>query len=422
MLQLWRILKGLKLREKWAMWGAFLLGMCVPVQILSQTWDDHDRSGRTATRDVALNYLETLDPGAIVFTPDDNSIFPMWYITEVEDPSRGITVVPTPYLGTDWYPAQLQRAGRAGQRVPLTAPDALTATGGISYVRVSSDTLEWREAVPALRNFYTQILSSGDQTSYRVLRTPLLYFVQEGDTIRVDMRKTGGSLVKGSEIITLDMLATNAAREKPRPVWWASRSGDGMLGGQLKKHLESVGPLSRFSPSRPGFNAARTADLALHAWNYGGVVPGEDAPYFDPLTASQVIGWRQAAIRAAVALVDSAPQTSLALLERLEREAPASALPYDAYPLTDHVPGVKMEPEGKNTFVDEGVMIALTYQRLGEVLKRPDLVSRGREMAAGRLGELRQVAEYVTALRPQYRKFVTYRVGRLLAAYRTHRR
>ena len=55
---------------------AFVIGMVIPVQMVSQTWDDHDRSRRFAARDYAINYLESLEPNAIVFCNGDNDTFP----------------------------------------------------------------------------------------------------------------------------------------------------------------------------------------------------------------------------------------------------------------------------------------------------------------------------------------------------------
>ena len=60
--------------------------LAVPVQMASQTWDDHDRSGRFTCRDFGQNYLNTLqDKGnPIIFTNGDNDTFPLWYNQEVE--------------------------------------------------------------------------------------------------------------------------------------------------------------------------------------------------------------------------------------------------------------------------------------------------------------------------------------------------
>ena len=60
------------------------VGLLVPLQVVSQTWDDHDRSGRYTTRDFGMNYLSSVDDNAIIFTNGDNDTFPLWYAQEVE--------------------------------------------------------------------------------------------------------------------------------------------------------------------------------------------------------------------------------------------------------------------------------------------------------------------------------------------------
>ena len=79
--------------------------LAVPVQMASQTWDDHDRSGRYTCRDFGQNYLNTLqDKGnPIIFTNGDNDTFPLWYNQEVEGVRTDARVCNLSYLQTDWY-------------------------------------------------------------------------------------------------------------------------------------------------------------------------------------------------------------------------------------------------------------------------------------------------------------------------------
>ena len=82
----------------------------VPVQMASQTWDDHDRSGRYTCRDFGQNYLMTLqDKGnPIIFTNGDNDTFPLWYNQEVEGVRTDTRVCNLSYLQTDWYIDQMK--------------------------------------------------------------------------------------------------------------------------------------------------------------------------------------------------------------------------------------------------------------------------------------------------------------------------
>jgi hypothetical protein len=86
-------------------------GLCllaVPVLMANQEWDDHDRSNKTLARDLAIDYLESCAPNAIVVSFGDNDTYPLWYAQEVEGIRRDIRVINSSLLGTDWYINQLR--------------------------------------------------------------------------------------------------------------------------------------------------------------------------------------------------------------------------------------------------------------------------------------------------------------------------
>ena len=101
---------------------ASLAGICVPLQMVSQTWDDHDRSGRFACRDFGLNYLNTLPEkgNPIIFTNGDNDTFPLWYNQEVEGQRTDARVCNLSYLQTDWYTDQMKRPAYDSPALPIT--------------------------------------------------------------------------------------------------------------------------------------------------------------------------------------------------------------------------------------------------------------------------------------------------------------
>ena len=96
--------------------------LLVPVQMVSQTWDDHDRSGRFACRDFGQNYLNTLpDEGCpVIFTCGDNDTFPLWYNQEVEGERTDARVCNLSYLQTDWYTDQMKRPAYDSPSLPIT--------------------------------------------------------------------------------------------------------------------------------------------------------------------------------------------------------------------------------------------------------------------------------------------------------------
>ena len=101
---------------------ASVIGVLVPIQMVSQTWDDHDRSNRYTCRDFGANYLNTLpDKGCpIIFTNGDNDTFPLWYNQEVEGTRTDARVCNLSYLQTDWYTDQMRRPAYDSKALPIT--------------------------------------------------------------------------------------------------------------------------------------------------------------------------------------------------------------------------------------------------------------------------------------------------------------
>ena len=101
---------------------ASVIGILVPLQMVSQTWDDHDRSDRFACRDFGLNYLNTLPAkgNPIIFTTGDNDTFPLWYNQEVEGNRTDARVCNLAELQTDWYTDQMRRPAYDSPALPIT--------------------------------------------------------------------------------------------------------------------------------------------------------------------------------------------------------------------------------------------------------------------------------------------------------------
>ncbi|MDG1057587.1 MAG: DUF2723 domain-containing protein, partial [Flavobacteriaceae bacterium] len=83
--------------------------VAVPGILLSQNWDDHNRSNRKTAHAMAVNYLESCAPNAIIFTIGDNDTFPLWYAQEIEGIRTDVRVVCTSLLSADWYIDQMKR-------------------------------------------------------------------------------------------------------------------------------------------------------------------------------------------------------------------------------------------------------------------------------------------------------------------------
>jgi hypothetical protein len=91
-----------------AVLAALLCVLAVPTLMAQQEWDDHDRSKKVLSRDLAKDYLESCAPNAILFTFGDNDTYPLWYAQEVEGIRQDIRVINYSLLGIDWYINQLR--------------------------------------------------------------------------------------------------------------------------------------------------------------------------------------------------------------------------------------------------------------------------------------------------------------------------
>ena len=90
--------------------GITLAGLVlVPGIMAEQGWDDHNRSGKYAARDLAMNYLSSCDKDAVLITNGDNDTFPLWYVQEVEDYRTDVRVVNYMLSSGYWYVHQLGR-------------------------------------------------------------------------------------------------------------------------------------------------------------------------------------------------------------------------------------------------------------------------------------------------------------------------
>ena len=91
----------------------------VPVQMASENWDDHDRSGRTLARDTGINYLSSVGENAILFTNGDNDTYPLWYVQETEGFRTDVRVTNLSFLQTEWYIDQLVRPAYESEPLPI---------------------------------------------------------------------------------------------------------------------------------------------------------------------------------------------------------------------------------------------------------------------------------------------------------------
>lgn len=123
---LWGILAGVGLAWAWRVVASLVapagevgLGLrrTAPILVLAGlplllNWNWATRAGDYAARDWAYDLLMSVEPYGVLFTNGDNDTFPLWYLQEVEEIRKDVTVVVGQYLYTDWYLKQLQQLTR----------------------------------------------------------------------------------------------------------------------------------------------------------------------------------------------------------------------------------------------------------------------------------------------------------------------
>lgn len=98
---------------------ALLMLLGIPALLFTQNLDDHNRSERMLTREMARNLLHSCEPNAILFSYADNDTFPLWYLQEVEGVRPDVRVLNYGYLQSDWYVKQAMEDRNESAALPL---------------------------------------------------------------------------------------------------------------------------------------------------------------------------------------------------------------------------------------------------------------------------------------------------------------
>ncbi len=245
-----------------------VVGLLIPAQMVSQTWDDHDRSGRYTTRDFGMNYLSSVAPNGIIFTNGDNDTFPLWYAQEVEGYRTDVRVVNLSYLTTDWYANQMKVAtdGAAGLKFSAKPAD-------YAYDRLQFSYYDPENMVTDTVNVFTSLddLYHNPEATWkgaRVMRMPYMYIPSNAEaaakagviserelpaaeeTIDIALYRDPKNPVGGatlSQALSIDMIATQAKEGWNRPAYFAMTVPDEYY-LSLSPYMRNTGLAYQVSP------------------------------------------------------------------------------------------------------------------------------------------------------------------------------
>ena len=347
--------------------AALVSAVCVlvPVQMASQNWDDHDRSGRYACRDFGQNYLNTLQEGSypIIFTNGDNDTFPLWYNQDTEGVRQDVRVCNLSYLQTDWYIDQMVRPAYTSPAVPISWNRYEYVTGQNDYVRVQpeykAEILEFYEADPEaarqqfgdnpfeLKNILKywvrnpeinliptdSIIITVDKEA--VKRSKMLIADSTGeipDKMVIDLK--GHNVLYKPSLMMLEMLA-NANWE--RPIYFATTVGpENFLG--LEGHFVQEGLAYRITPfdafkNGMSVDVDKMYDNLMHKYKFGNM--NQPGIYIDETTAHMCLSIRRMFAILADELVQRGDlKRAKEVVEKADKMLPQSAVSYG-----DHMGG-----------------------------------------------------------------------------------
>ncbi len=258
--------------------------LCIPIQMVSQTWDDHDRSGRYTCRDFGSNYLESMqhEGNPIILTNGDNDTFPLWYNHEVEGVRTDTRDCNLEYLQTDWYIDQMKRPAYDSPPLPISWRHEDYLEGKREYVPVrpelKTEVKEYMKTHPAeacetlgenpfeLKNIIDRWVLS-DHEEMQCIPTDSVTVSSDKGIMVISLK--GMRALSKNDLMVLEMLSKG---DWNRPIYTSISLGPDNL-PFLNDHLVLEGLAYRISPTatKQQVDVERLYDNIMHRFRYGGL-------------------------------------------------------------------------------------------------------------------------------------------------------
>ena len=312
--------------------------LLVPGVLASNNWDDHDRSGKRTAHAMAVNYLESCQPNAILFSIGDNDSFPLWYAQEIEGIRTDVRVVNTSLFQTDWYIDQMKRKAYESDPIPSKLTHDKYRFGTRDYIMkeiIMQDTLDINEFLNFVtsdnpKTKYKYILKQEGYTeadisemvdlkqitrqalNYNYLPTEHISIPVNKDMVlkngivaekdadkivpRIDLKISNSGLVK-NRLLMLDVVANN---NWERPIYFTG----GAFGNDdyiwMKDYLQLEGICYKLVPIKTAVDKANPFDMGrvdsdvmydlVKSWDWGN--SGDPEMYHDVETRKNGITYR----------------------------------------------------------------------------------------------------------------------------------
>ena len=370
-----------------------LLTLLIPIQMASQTWDDHDRSGRYTCRDFGLNYLMSLQQkgNPIIFTNGDNDTFPLWYNQETEGVRTDARVCNLSYLQTDWYIDQMRRPAYDSPAIPINWERIEYCEGTNTSVEIHPEMK--KEVLTFYREHPEEAKNRFGEEPFE-LKNILKYWVRSKDEdfhyiptdsvfITIDkeaVKRSGMTIPEGMEIpdkmvltfegrryisksdmMMLEMLA-NCNWE--RPIYIAMTVGEGNYLSCLNKYFVQEGLVYRITPfenfyaqlqQQPLFDTEKTYTAMMNHFKFGGI----DKPglYLDETVIRMCYNHRRLFAQLAMELINEGKNDkALKVLAKMEKEIPEHNVPMN--------------------WISGGYTLIQVYGELGNINKVRDIANK----------------------------------------------
>ncbi len=416
---------------------AIVVALAVPLQMVSQTWDDHDRSGRYTARDFGMNYLSSVEENAILFCNGDNDTFPLWYAQEVEGFRTDVRVVNLSYLTTDWYANQQRIPSYDGKPVPSLAKPSDYAYNRMAYSFVYPVT----DSVVNITDALAELYASPDRYKQAVMTLPnvvfpidsaamarrfhldpnnpadsafaIPYLTSPRTNIESALRETGRGGLTLSNVLSLDYIAQSLADTCSRPVYFAATVPPSFYMG-LAPYIKSTGMASMVTPFA-GAQVSPMVDKAyeniMGRFRWGGLDIDDPASLYLDETVRRMVSSTRLSIYAVVRdLINSGnmPASAWAVKNASEKGLKVPADRYDMARNLLDLMDAKLPAAAAPIDGQLAIYLAQAYYDLYVARHNPADLDKAEKLINDNLPRYAQFVRYADSLTPFQQSILGY--------------